>query len=81
MATASSISSRYAAASAAAPYATGDSAFVLANPTPAGSMFERGQTTAALRDTFAVPTCLAMPARAVTLSPVYRAAPTWTPVF
>lgn len=54
---------------------------MLANPTPAGSVFERGQTTAALRDTFAVPTCLAMPARAVTLSPVYRAAPAWTPVF
>ncbi|WP_310394645.1 T9SS type A sorting domain-containing protein [Hymenobacter sp.] len=62
-------------------YAAGDTAFVLANPTPAGFVFDYWQTTAALRDTFAVPTRLAMPAQPVTLSPVYRAAPAWTPVF
>ncbi|MBC8083699.1 MAG: hypothetical protein H7Z21_10850, partial [Hymenobacter sp.] len=60
------------------PYAAADSVFVLANPTPTGFVFDYWQTTVVLRDTFAVPTRLAMPARPVSLTPVYRAAPTWT---
>ena len=37
-------------------YAAADSTFVLANPTPAGFVFDRWQITAALRDTFAMAT-------------------------
>ena len=39
-------------------YAAADLAFVLANPTPAGFVFDRWQITAALRDTFVMPTRL-----------------------
>ncbi|OWP61645.1 hypothetical protein CDA63_18300 [Hymenobacter amundsenii] len=60
-------------------YAAKASASMLANPTPVGFVFDHWQTTVALRATFAVPTRLDMPARAM-LSPVYRAASAWTSV-
>lgn len=44
-------------------YAAADSAFVLTNPTPTGFVFDCWQTTAALRDTFAMATRLPSHAR------------------
>ena len=55
-------------------YAAADSAFVLTNPTPADFVFDRWQTTAALRNT------LAISARPVTLNLVDRAALARTPI-
>lgn len=51
-----------------------DSAFVLVNPTPAGFIFDRWHTTAALRATFVMATRLPGHARPVTLSLVNCAA-------
>ena len=55
-------------------YAAADSAFVLTNPTPADFVFDRWQTTAALRN------ILAISARPVTLNLVDRAALARTPI-
>ncbi|WBA44118.1 T9SS type A sorting domain-containing protein [Hymenobacter canadensis] len=64
-------------------YAPADTAYVLANPTPAGQVFDRWLATpaAVLSDTFAVATRVRPPVPTATLTPVYRAAPAWTPVF
>ena len=61
-------------------YAAANSAYVLANPTPADFVFDRWQITVALRDTFAMATRLPGQARPVTLSLVDRAALAWTPI-
>ena len=65
-----------------ANYAPLDTAYVLANPTPAGQVFSRWTATAALvlSDTMAVPTRVRPPVRAATLTPSYRATPVWTAV-
>lgn len=63
-------------------YAPTDTAFVIANPTPAGQVFDRWVATPAgtLSDTFAVATRVRPPARTATLVPTYRPAPVWTAV-
>jgi len=59
-------------------YNSGDSAFVLANPTPDNFIFEGWQTNTELSDTFCVATVVRNINANCVLTPIYSTAPNWT---
>jgi hypothetical protein len=59
-------------------YASGDSVYVLANPTPTNFVFNKWTSNAAMVDTFCVANKLKNITGSVTLTPQYLSAPIWT---
>lgn len=62
-------------------YNTGDSVFVLANPTPDNFVFEGWQTNTVLTDTFCVATMVKNITSNTVLTPLYSTAPSWTEAY
>lgn len=59
---------------------SGQTIYILANPCPDGSVFNKWTGNVQLADTFSISTSFVMPSKNVNLTATYKPAPDWSPV-
>lgn len=68
------------AGSADGDFTPGQAVYILANPCPAGYVFNKWTGNVQLADTFSISTSFVMPSDNVNLTATYKTAPDWSPV-